>query len=283
MGLCRSKAKVYFATHTEHEKMRPVLAECYLRDREAMHLFCAWERMQHGQVNGDGTGDSSITGDDFETVGFRMFVKAMNVQPTRFVLNVFANGCQVPRKAFPKVKEGAMLSLENFLRCAAHLCARNEEGLRTLVFSLYKNHDNQGILVDNAIQCVHDMYEIVGGGQVKGAQERVEEAEIILRDRASWDEKAGERRSAATPFSWEEFDTLVRKKRFIIDPVFGMQSALRKSMGGLSMWQSVQGRVGTLHSGMLKDVKWAPNRSITFGSDHGNTNGEEEGLRSRGT
>lgn len=261
---CRSTAKIYFAAHAEHEKMRPVVEALSMRDGEAMHLFMAWERMQGG-------GDSAA-------VGFLAFVKSLGLPPNKFLLNAFAHGCNVPRQAFPKVKEGAAMTLEQFLRCTTHLLVRNDEGLRTLAFSLYKEEDGDGISVDNANQLVHDLYQ-----QDRGAERKIRKAEDIIRETANWDDRANKKRSSSTPFSWEEFNTLVRKNRFIVGPMYVHQSTMRKSLGGLRVWSRMKARCGEQHSGFLRDVRWQPRRQVTFGSDVGDTRDEEVGLRQRGS
>ena len=283
MGNCRSSASIYFAAHAEHEKLRPVVDALSLRDGEAMHLFMAFEKMRLAHAEETGSG-SSEGGDGGDVVGFRAFVKCLGLQPTKFVLNAFAHGCAVPRRAFPKVKEGASMSLEQFLRCATHLLVRNDEGLRTLIFSLYREKDGGGISADNTIRLIHDLYDRVGDEKtVKGAQSSIRKAENIIRDTAEWDERSSEKRLASTPFSWEEFNTLVRSHRFVIRPVYNMQSAMRISLGGSGVWNKMKGRVGEEHSGMLKDIKWQPRRQMTFGSEVGDTRDEETGLRPRGS
>lgn len=264
---CRSRAKIYFAAHSEHAKYRPIAESLSLRDRESMHIFLVFEQMRSAvmeSVERDVNVDDNSTN---ESINFKAFTDRLGILPTKLALNAYAHGCQVPRRAFPKVKEDAEMSLEKFLRCVTHICARTDQGIRALAFSLYKDNDSDGILAENMIRLVHDSFTLVNGEQIKGMEKNVGRAEKWITQVAQWDDKANEKRSESKPFSWEEFNKFMGKKRFMLTQVYAMQKHMRKSLGGSRMWSSVMARAGSSHSGFLKEVKWAPNRSLTFGSE----------------
>ena len=165
-------------------------------------------------------------------VQFSSFASKLGIQKTKFALNVFARGANVPNGAFPQQKLAARMDSRQFVRTICDLCLRTNTGLNGFAFDLYKDRSD-GITTKAMIKLVHETYDFLAEAKSSDEQEANDYSKRIV-------EVAGN----DGVFQRNEFDQFVGKRHQTLQQVFLLQNAIRDKTGGSRFWKKLIVRIG---------------------------------------
>jgi hypothetical protein len=176
-------------------------------------------------------------------VQFSSFASKLGIQKTKFALNVFARGANVPDGAFPQQKLAARMDSRQFVRTICDLCLRTNTGLNGFAFDLYKDRSD-GITTKAMIKLVHETYDFLAEAESSDEQEANDYSKRMTAKADQTVTFIVEVAGNDGVFQRNEFDQFVGKRHQTLQQVFLLQNAVRDKTGGSSFWKKLIVRIG---------------------------------------
>jgi len=238
MGCGGSKGKIYLAGNEDRVKEHSaILQELQLSMEEGALLLDVFDTLESATLKETKSqaGTSKAYGDTgfgSGTISFSIFTSNLGLQRSKFALKIFAKGCEINDEAFPEQKMKARMTSHQFLKTILELCSHD---LHTYAFDLYTDRKDKSISTKSMIKLVHETYDILTvPGSAKfldptSVTEKMDKAEKFIREAAG----------TSDGFQFDEYITLLKNRRQMLQQGFVLQTSARDRAGGSKFWKKI--------------------------------------------